>query len=281
MTTDYVRQFLSQESKAAAVYGEQENGRAFAENNRGVPFTSFAYARGISQWYFKNLRAMVRQLEGSPNSGRQIAGEALASKLLSIGDGSTQGGVFVAGVFPSSEMVRLGTQKAITARSDVSFEDFFTKTDKVRDAVMFIEPTPANLGIRDAMRTMGENSAKALVALETASAVINANGTKCLDPASSAQFWQSWRRYAAGANLAGLTPVEPDFWQGIKDEIAELPQEFKDAAEAAGGLAADALVFAGETAGRTAKGFFGSLGIVNGVIAGGAVWFGWKMGWVG
>jgi hypothetical protein len=125
---------------------------------------------------------------------------------------------------------------------------------------------------------MGEGAASALVALETSKVVTNPAGTLCLDASSAARFWAGWGKYAGGANLAGISPVRPSFWGAVKNEIDELPEEFKDAAEAAGGLAADALVFAGETAGRTAKGFLGSLGIVNGILAGGALWVGWKFG---
>jgi hypothetical protein len=267
---DYVDRFLSQERKAMQVFGEQDNARAFTAGGRGVPFTPFEYARGISAWYYQNLPTLVSQLEKSSNSGRNVAAKVLSPLLggaIAI-DGGTQ---IVGSVFPSSAMVQLGAEASDPDSFGGIFKDLKAK---------IIPRTAENLGIRDAMRTMGNASAGALVALETASVTINEAGKSCLDPASAAKFWESWGKYAGGANLAGLTPDQPSFWAGIKDEIDELPQEFKDAAEAAGGLAADALVFAGETAGRTAKGFLGSLGIVNGILAGGALWVGWKVGWI-
>ena len=265
--SDYVRQFLSQESTAMGVYGEQDTARAFTTSNRGVPFTPVEYARGISGWYYQNLQSLVRQLKGSSNLGRQIAGEVLFPKLA--------GGIFafasgseVGSVFPSSTMAKLGSETSGNVSAGAIARDIDRGV---------IPLTAANSGIRDAMRRMGESSAKALVAMETATIVKNEAGRDVLDPRSAAVFWEEWGRYAGSAQLAAITPDQPSFWTAIKSEVAELPEEFKDVAEAAGGLAADALVFAGETVGRTAKGFFSSLGIVNGIMIGGAVYIGWKV----
>lgn len=262
---DYPSAFTDQISQAKFLYGQQD--AAIAPNRKMIPFTRDLYARAISKWYYDDLIALARTMrdqvspnaldDGSVTFMQSVIGNAILSNIgggvfLSNLDSLISGGpigsaeVIAADAFPSSALVLLG------------------------------ERIPSKfIALRQICDQMGRGSAKALAAMETASLVPNDEGFACLDPASAVRYWEGWRMYVNAAGSLNHPVAGVSFWNEIKQSVDDLPETAKDLAEGAGELAADALVFTGETIGRTAKGFFSELG-TDIIWVGGLAYLGWR-----
>lgn len=256
----YSETYASQVGTAIRLYGEQTSARAYSSNRKAVPYTPTLYAGLISNWYYRNLQSIAQALIDAEDVGwfelqsvRNVIGRRLA-KSLAVNTIDA-----FAGDSPIGERFPVGLL--------IDISEVLGRSNETDTAVL-----------RVALYDMGVGASKALAAMASEERATGNGGIDVMSPENATLFWDGWRQYANAAGSALFTPDQASVWESIKESINELPETVKAAAEKTGELAADALVFAAETGGRAAKGFFGELGIFNTAIAGGAIYLGFKTG---